>query len=361
MNNSLRNEQTWLAVGSLVVLAVVAVAASLSYARAVMVPFVLAVFVTITVSPVVDFQIIRWRIPRSLAVIGALLLVLALLVFFGLLVSFAVQPSSAEVHPSQGDAEAAGEEYGESMAGLFGKMFAKLQEWNIIDETRISNELRDRIPYLATQTVGTATGLVSNGFLVVIFTIFLLAGRDAHRVRSGVYGEIEARIRQYLAAKLAISTATGVLVWFVLAMFGLRMAALFGLLAFLLNFIPSIGSVIATLLPVPVAVAQFSNPWSPWTIAGVILIPGTIQMVVGNVIEPKMMGRGLQLHPVTILLSLTFWGLLWGIVGMVLAVPITASIRIVLMRFATTQPIGNLLAGELPGRKTPPASMETTA
>ena len=72
-------------------------------------------------------------------------------------------------------------------------------------------------------------------------------------------------------------------------------------------------------------------------------------MVIGNGLEPKFMGNELQLHPVTVLLALAFWGLLWGVVGALLAVPITASIRIILMQFETLQPIGKLLAGELPG------------
>ena len=74
-----------------------------------------------------------------------------------------------------------------------------------------------------------------------------------------------------------------------------------------------------------------------------------IQMAVGNVIEPKIMGQGLKLHPIVILLALAFWGLLWGIIGMLLAVPITAAIRIILMQFETLRPIARLLAGQLPG------------
>jgi AI-2 transport protein TqsA len=132
---------------------------------------------------------------------------------------------------------------------------------------------------------------------------------------------------------------------------GLRMAFVFGLLAFLLNFIPSVGSIIATLLPLPMAVAQFNTVWP---IIGVVAIPGTLQLVIGNAIEPKLLGRGLELHPVTILLALAFWGLLWGYMGMVLAVPITAIIRIILIRFETTRAMGNLLGGKLPGQDIAP-------
>ena len=114
----------------------------------------------------------------------------------------------------------------------------------------------------------------------------------------------------------------------------------FGILAFLLNFIPSIGSIIATLLPIPIAAAQFQ---SPWPIVYVVAVPGIIQNVIGNIIDPKIMGDELNLHPITVLLALSFWGLLWGITGMFLATPITAVLRIVLMQF---KPIGKLLAGD---------------
>ena len=113
-----------------------------------------------------------------------------------------------------------------------------------------------------------------------------------------------------------------------------------------MNFIPSIGSIISTLLPIPVAVASFET-FGPVVL--VILIPGMIQMIIGNGIEPKLMGEGRNLHPVTVLLTLSCWGMLWGVVGMLLAVPMTAVIRIVLMQFETLRPVGDLLAGKLPG------------
>jgi AI-2 transport protein TqsA len=117
------------------------------------------------------------------------------------------------------------------------------------------------------------------------------------------------------------------------------------MLAFFLNFIPSIGSIIATLLPLPIAAAQFQNPWMA---AAVVAVPGAFQTVIGNFVEPKLMGEGLDLHPVTVLLALSFWWLLWGVVGTLLAVPIMAVVRIVCMQFETLQPVGRLLAGELP-------------
>jgi AI-2 transport protein TqsA len=129
------------------------------------------------------------------------------------------------------------------------------------------------------------------------------------------------------------------------------------LLVIFFSYIPSIGPIIATLLPVPVAVAQFQNPL---TILAIIAIPGAIHMTIGNLVTPKLMGRGLELHPVTVLLALAFWGLLWGVVGVVLAVPIVAMLRLVLSQFSTTQSLANLLAGHLPGTGAPISAQAKT-
>jgi AI-2 transport protein TqsA len=143
-----------------------------------------------------------------------------------------------------------------------------------------------------------------------------------------------------------IAAVTALLVGLVLWAFKLNLAWLFALLVFALTFIPSVGPIIATLLPIPVAVTQFQDPWM---VLAVIALPGAVHVTIGNFIAPKLMGSGLELHPVTVLLALAFWGLLWGIAGMVLAVPIVAILRIVLLRFETTRPLAEMLSGHLPG------------
>ena len=110
--------------------------------------------------------------------------------------------------------------------------------------------------------------------------------------------------------KVLASAVTGLLVWAILTFVGLKLAGAFGILAFLLNFIPSIGSIIATLLPIPIAVVQFQS--SPWLIVPVVAVPGLLQGLIGNIIEPKLQGEGLNLHPVTVILALSFWGLYLG-------------------------------------------------
>jgi len=335
--SDVRNEQIWLAVGSLMILATVALAAALAYTRNVMIPFVLAIFITVVVAPVVDFQVKRWRLPSWLAVMSTLLLVFIVLSAMGLVLLVAVQTMVR-----------AASDYSEQVADLAERGLAALNKRGMqIDQARISAELESYLPGVIREATGTATAIISHGFLIVLFVVFLLAGRNPHQQRTGIYAEIEATIRGYITTMTALAAVTSILVGVVLWAFGLEMAWLFALLVFFLSYVPNIGPIIATLLPVPVAVTQFQDPWM---IAAVIAVPGAIHMTIGNLVAPKLMGRGLELHPVTVLLALAFWGLLWGIVGVVLAVPITATLRIALSHFGTTRPVANLLAGQLPGR-----------
>ncbi|MBN2456994.1 MAG: AI-2E family transporter [Sedimentisphaerales bacterium] len=332
----IQKENMWLIEGSLAVVAVVAAAVVLRYTRVVMIPFVLAIFIFLLVSPILDFQVIRLKIPRALAVALSLLVVLFIIVVLCVLIVLAVQTIVATIG-----------RYSDSFANLAEKIFGKMDSWGIdLNQDKIVQDLRDNIPKFVTDALSRVFGLVSSLFFVLIFVAFLLAGRNPHAIRSGVYADIDQKVRRYIGTKIAISAVTGLVVWWFLAMVGLQLAGVFGMLAFLLNFIPSIGSIISTLLPIPVAVAQFQNVWF---VVLVVSVPGLVQTIIGNVIEPKVMGKGLNLHPVIVLLALSFWGLLWGVAGMFLATPMTATIRIVLMQFDTLKPIGNLLAGHLPG------------
>jgi AI-2 transport protein TqsA len=336
MNANLRDEQVWLAVGSLMILATVALAGALFYTRAVMIPFVLAIFITTAVSPIVDRLVIRWHVPSWIAISIALVLVLTILVLLGAALAVAVQTIIRTA-----------DEYTAQVASLTKRAFVELHTHGLkVDEARVTAALQSWLPGLITTAAGTVTSLVSDGLLVLFFVIFLLAGRDSHQRQTGIYAEIESAIREYIVTKTAISAVAGILVGTILWLLGLRMAFLFGLLAFLMNFIPNVGPIVASLLPVPIAFAQFENPWM---VLPIVALPGTVHMTIGNFVEPKLMGRGLELHPVAVLLALAFLGLLWGVIGMVLAVPIAAMVRIVLSRFTTTRALGELLAGRLPG------------
>jgi AI-2 transport protein TqsA len=335
-----RDEYAWLMTGSLMVLAAAAIAVVLLYTRAVMIPFVLAVFVLSLVSPILDFQVIRLKVPRPVAVVLTFLIVIVIIVVMCLLATRAVQTVVGTVG-----------NYTRSFADLAERIVQRLSEWGMeLDQDKIVGDLRQSLPSLVTSNLARVFGLLSSAVFVLVFVGFLLAGRNPRTVHSGVYADMDVQVRRYILIKVTVSTMTGLLVWAALTVIGLEPAGVFGMLAFLLNFIPSIGSIISTLLPIPLAVAQFAD--RPWIIVYVVAVPGIIQMAIGNVVEPKLMGNELNLHPVTILLALSFWGLLWGVAGMFLAAPMTAVLRIVLMQSETLRPVGRLLAGELPGSQT---------
>ena len=160
-----------------------------------------------------------------------------------------------------------------------------------------------------------------------------------------MWADVETRIKQYLVTKILLSAATGLLVGLILLVLGVDLWLIFGLFAFLLNFIPTLGSIIATLLPLPIVMLDPNISSLVAVLA--IALPATVQGVIGNVLEPKMMGQSLQLHPIAILMALIVWGMLWGIIGMLLAVPMTASVKIMLERSEVTAPAARLLEGKL--------------
>ena len=338
-----RTDYSLLTTVSMMVLAAVAIAGALHFTRQVMVPFVLAIFISYLVSPLVDFLRVQCRIPRPVSVAMALLVGAGLFTLMGLLVTSStqnlLQPANLQL-------------YQDRIVAVVTRFFDMFESRNIdIGQEQLVATLRDGdlqnlpIVNMLRTTVGAALDLIVTGVLVFIFVIYLLIGRNPNQFREGFYAQIDRKIRSYIVIKFITSATTGLLTWIILSLFGLDLALVFGVMAFLLNFIPSIGSIIATLLPLPIALIQFE---SGVAITFVILLPGAVQFTIGTIVEPLVMGEGLDLHPVTILLALVFWGLLWGPVGMLLAAPITAVLRIVLGRLEITRPVAELLAGRLP-------------
>jgi AI-2 transport protein TqsA len=336
-NQNRPEELVWLSTVSLLVLAAVAAGAALLYTRAVMVPLVLALFFTYLVAPVVDTMQVRLKIPRWVSIFVAILIVFGLMTLLVMLITVSTQ-GLAESAPI----------YRERFSNLAEAVFSVLDRFHIdLGQDDLLEGLRT-LPLLSVlrSTAGGVLNFVTSGLLVLFFSIFLLAGRKPHEERAGIYKIIDAKIRRYIATKVMTSAATGILVGTILAILGIDLAFVFGILAFFLNFIPNVGSIIATLLPLPLALVQSE---SLVRVLLVLILPTMVQITIGSILEPKLMGEGLDLHPAAILVALVFWGLIWGVVGMLLAAPITAVLRIVLARFETTRPVADLLAGRLPG------------
>ena len=203
---------------------------------------------------------------------------------------------------------------------------------------------------------GSFFSFLGNAVWVVLFMIFMLAEQDEFPERVvRAFGDdssvsilealnrINKAVQDYLGLKTMISFGTGILVSITLLLFGVPFAVLWGVLAFILNFIPNIGSMISVVPPVLITLFQFGSLTKT---LGVLVVLVALQTVVGNFVEPKMMGKGLDLSPLTVLLSLLFWGWMWGIPGMLLSVPLTAAIKIAFEQIEATRPFAMMMAGK---------------
>lgn len=361
----------------LVLLATIAVSFSLFYLKSVLLPFVIALFVVIGCRPILEFVEKQLKLPRSIAfglsfLIGNLLLIgFALLLWFSItdlqnkssvyekrmniIATWVVEklPSDPPTPEPNDISKENSEQDTKELAPttLSGNNDLPKNPKAAVEEIfqSISSFIQEQLVRLAS----SLANLLSYGILILIFVFFLLMGNTGQipdpdqttENQPRILGEIEEQIRKYLFMKTVISMFTGFAFGLVLWLFGVPLATVFGFLAFLLNFIPNIGPLIGCALPVPFLI--LNSNISPT--AGIIcfVLISTIQFVSGNVIETRIMGKSFDVSPITLLLALMFFGLIWGIIGMFLATPIVSILKIVLHQRSSTRPIANLLAGRL--------------
>jgi AI-2 transport protein TqsA len=326
----------------LLILTALGITAALYFFSSVMIPFVLAIFLTLCLAPVIDLQMKLLRIPRRTAILTTVTVGCVLLILGAYLVTVAAN----QIVESKDD-------YGKQFQQLLLKTRGLLPpEWytNPNNPSTDASEPLIKVPAntirkVLSDTASSIMGVISNGLLVVIFMIFMIAGKGTYKASPrSLWWEVESRIKRYVLTMILTSGITGVLVGFVLFVLKVNFYWMFGFLAFLLNFIPNIGSIIATILPLPVALIDPELGMISKVL--VLVIPGIIQFSIGNLLQPKLMGESLDLHPIVVLLSLIFFGTIWGIIGMFLAVPITAVVKIFLQRFGYTRAIADLISGK---------------
>ena len=320
--------------GSLFIIASIAVAFILNFAQPFLVPLVIALLIRILIEPIIDYQIDFLHIHRIVAVFVSLCLIIFL---FIIIVPFIV--SSVITFLQSAD------DYNNKVLILIDIGISKLKEFNIeIDRETIRNSLKN-LPFLdwASTILSNSANFISKFVLVVIMTLFLLLGKKSLNT-SPEWDDIIGHIKKYIFTKFITSSITGIIAGLIYWFLGLELAFIFGSLTFLLNFIPVVGSIIAVLLPIPIAVLQYTDLSS---VLLIIFLPAFFHQVIGNIIEPKIFGDAFGLHPITIILSLIFWGMIWGVIGVLLAAPLTAIIRVTFERFESTKKIARLLEGKI--------------
>lgn len=225
-----------------------------------------------------------------------------------------------------------------------------------------SIDIMSRLSNNALSLLNGVTAAAKNFFLVLIYVIFLMIEQGAFPKKLKAIGltglaserlatvlkQINWAMRTYLGVKTFTSFLTALLSYIVFLALGLDYAFFWAFIIFLFNYVPTVGSIIATILPAMLAFLQFEG-----ISAFLIIVIGVsaIQVAVGNILEPRLMGDSLNISPLVIVLSLILWSLMWGVVGMLLSVPITVAIIIICSQFPSTRNVAILLSkdGRLSG------------
>ena len=319
--------------------AFVIVVSGLKMAGALLVPFLLAVFIAMIVSP-----LLGWLKDRGIPGGLAILLIVILILLVGLLLT-AVIGSSVDnfrqdipLYSAKLTAMSEGVQQWLSLRGI------------VIDQQLWQNSFDPSVVMaFAGSTLASFGNVMTNAVMILLTVIFILAenmgfGEKLRLARGADVSQewltkFSESVHSYLAIKTAISLLTGLLIFIWLSILGVDYAVLWGLIAFLLNFVPTVGSFIAAVPAVLLASVQLGVFPAGLTLGGFVVV----NLVMGNMLEPRWMGKGLNLSPLVVFVSLVLWGWVLGPVGMLLSIPLTIMIKIALENQEETRWIGVLL------------------
>lgn len=353
-------QQSPMAVRSFVVMAcVVIILAGIKTASPIVVPFVLSAFLAVICNPAIVLMT-RYHIPKWLSII----LLMGFIVLMGLWLASLVGSSVTEFSKEM-------PKYREQLIEQFAWILEKLKDFNIqISKQKVLDYFDPGMALSMTTNMLSGVGnVMANLFLIILTIVFMLfeaqsmprkfhLALDAPDKRLKQIDKFLQSVNQYMVIKTLVSLATAVVVGIGLTIIGVDYALLWAVIAFLFNYIPNIGSIIAAIPAVLLAFIQM-GPGA----AGItgLLYVGT-NMVMGNVIEPRFMGRGLGLSTLVVFLSLIFWGWLLGSVGMLLSVPLTMIVKIGLESSQSGSWLATLLSDnvdELPSESSHNVETET--
>lgn len=320
--------------------AFVVVVAGMKAAESLLVPFLLSLFIAIIVTPLLSLMK-RYRIPTALAIVLIILMIVVMGISMGAIVGSSIDDFTGDL-PF----------YQQRLLSLS----AELRQWlagvGIVIDTQQWRELFNPSAALtmARTTLASFGNIMTDSFLILLTVTFILAEEvnfvEKFRSSSQMGATAAESLRRfadsintYMAIKTLVSLATGLLIMVVLMIIGVDYPVLWGLLAFLLNFIPTLGSILAAVPPVLLAIVQL-GPGSALA-TGALYV--AVNVIVGSILEPRLMGRGLNLSSLVVFLSLVFWGWVLGPIGMLLSVPLTIMVKIALENSEQTRWIGVML------------------
>ncbi len=318
-----------------------------------LIPITFSIFLTFLFHPLI-LLLKKYKIPQWLSIIFILIFVFAFYYLVGLLMvsNFSAFPDKFDSYSKNLNA------FSQTILSPFNLTLKEFSKLLGIDYQNF--EIGKLLPQLfksgIIQNVFTSfSSAMGDFFIMVIFWIFMMAGKSKFedRLRFAFADKrdsvdknilnINSQLQSYIVIKTILSLVTGFVTTIVLLSYGIDFALMWGFLTFVLNFIPNIGSLIATVCPIIIGLLQYGFGFTVISMAVILLI---IQNVIGNVAEPHFLGSRMDLSPVFVLFSLIFWGWIWGVVGMFLAVPISASIKILFSNIEPLKPIAILLGSK---------------
>jgi predicted PurR-regulated permease PerM len=322
--------------------------AVLILAKNLIIPMVLALFIWFLINSLTDgirlIELGGRRLPQTLAFALALVVILGVCGLLAQLISQSVN-----------DVVRAAPSYQQNVDALLARVAVALNLEAVPQLAQLTGEIR--ISRVVQMFAGTVATLLRSTGIVLIYILFLFLEQKyfrpkLHRLCSDaqqqqavdrILHRIYRDTRTYIGIKTLTSVGTGLVSYTIMYAIGLDFAPFWALLIFLLNYIPTIGSIIATIFPSLFALVQFPT-LAP--VLGVAIGVTAVQVAVGNILEPRLMGNTLNLSPLVILLSLGLWGSIWGIPGAILCVPLTVMLVIIFSHFEPTRFIAVMLSRE---------------
>ena len=328
--------------------AFIIIIAGVMYAQGLVSQLLMSLFVSI-----ICFQPIAWlqkrKFPKGIAIALVFMGAIGVFVIFGEIISSSLASFSADAAEYESQLELMGTD-----------VLNSLKEMGITIPTDqfSSGTAPSKVLSFTASFLGELSGVMGTMFTVFFLVLFLLMEIESFDLKAqaiikntnssiSYLDTIGKNIRHYLSIKTMTSLITGVIVWLGLTIVGVDYAIIWALIAFLLNYIPNIGSIIAAIPAILFAAIQMGYVGALWT-TGIFLVAN---MVVGNIIEPRVMGQGLGLSTFVVFLSLIFWGFVLGTVGMFLSVPLTMTIKIILEQKPETRWIAVLLGTDEDAKK----------
>ncbi|WP_171129588.1 MULTISPECIES: AI-2E family transporter [unclassified Ruegeria] len=322
-------------VATLVVLALYAGASFL-------IPLTMALLINVLIIALADRVIALTRAPVWLANLVGVVLVLAGL----FMIMYVLGSQATQFARTIGTYETQFDNAVNRITGLVGNDVTSFIRDNLISID---------MSYVARLLLGSATSLLNQFFLISLYVAFLMAERLAFRKKiqlaagapefgadlASVLGAISFSLQRYVGVKTLISLITAGISYSIFRALGLEYAETWAVLTFALNFIPSIGSIIAVVFPALIALVQFESI-GPFLV--VVLGCGTIQFVIGNFVDPAMLGRSLNMSTFLVILALMFWTTVWGLIGAFLSVPLTVCILIIFSHVPALRPVAILMS-----------------